>query len=124
MRNQALRGRDIFLFSRCLLRVPFGIWRVCTAAMCLSGLASCGYEASLQRETPNGGLVTFSVQSEADVLSSEGRRQALLIMQDKCPSGVQIVKEGEVPKVSRAADRAWGPQIGTNRIWGIQFTCK
>lgn len=124
MRNQALRGRDIVLFSRCLLRVPFDIWRVCTAAMCLSGLASCGYDATLQRETPNGGLVTFAIQSEADVLTSDGRQEALRIMEDKCPSGYQIVKEGGVPKVSRAADRAWGPQIGTDRIWGIQFTCK
>ncbi|MEC4889569.1 MAG: hypothetical protein RI101_05860 [Nitrospira sp.] len=94
------------------------------AAMCLIGVAGCGYEAALQRETPTGGLVTFSVQSEADVLSSDGRREALRIMQEKCPSGIQILKEGDVPKVSRAADRAWGPQIGTDRIWGIQFTCK
>jgi hypothetical protein len=81
-------------------------------------------DASLVRETPTGGLVTFPVQSEGDVLSSEGRRDALRLMQDKCPTGVHIVKEGEIPKVSRAADRAWGPQLGTDRIWGIQFTCK
>lgn len=124
MRDQPLRGRDIVLSSRSLLHVPFGAWRVCAAAICLSGVASCGYDASLQRESQNGGLVTFSVQSDADVLSSAGRRDALRIMEEKCPSGVQIVKEGEVPKVSRAADRAWGPQIGTNRLWGIQFTCK
>lgn len=92
--------------------------------MGLIGVASCGYDASLQRETSNGGLVTFAVQSETDVLSSDGRRHALQIMQEKCPAGIQIVKEGEVPKVSRAADRAWGPQIGTDRLWGIQFTCK
>lgn len=93
-------------------------------ALCMIGIANCGQEASLQRETATGGLVTFPVQSESDILSSAGRREALRLMQEKCPSGLHIVKEGELPKVSRAADRAWGPQIGTDRIWGIQFTCK
>lgn len=68
--------------------------------------------------------MTFPFQSEADILSSAGRRDALRIMQEKCPAGSYIVKEGELPKVSRAADRAWGAQIGTDRIWGIQFACK
>jgi hypothetical protein len=68
--------------------------------------------------------VTFSIQSDDDIFSSTGRHDAQRIMQDKCPSGIHIVKEGEVPKVSKAADRAWGPQIGADRIWGIQFRCK
>lgn len=87
-------------------------------------LAACGHDASLQRETDAGGLVTFSIQTESDVFSSSGRHDAQRLMQEKCPAGVRIVKEGEVPKVSKAADRAWGPQMGTDRIWGIQFTCK
>jgi hypothetical protein len=90
----------------------------------LCSLPGCVNEASLQRSTPSGGVVTFAVQSEADILSSAGRRDALRIMQQQCPLGARIVKEGQLPKVSRAADRAWGPQIGTERIWGIQFTCK
>jgi len=89
-----------------------------------SGLLGCGGEASLRQATPAGGLVTFPIQSEADILSSKGRRDALRLMQDHCSSGAHIVKEGELAKVSRAADKAWGPQIGTDRIWGIQFTCK
>lgn len=87
-------------------------------------LNGCTHEASLQRETLQGGLVAFSIQSEADVLSSAGRRDALRVMEEKCPSGVRIIKEGEIPKVSKAADRVWGPQIGTDRKWGIQFECK
>jgi hypothetical protein len=124
VQDQSLEHGDRSCLSQCPPRGPLHLWRACVAAMGMIGLASCGYDASLQRETPTGGLVTFSIQSEADVFSSDGRRDALRIMQEKCPSGVQIVKEGEVPKVSRAADRAWGPQIGTDRIWGIQFTCK
>jgi hypothetical protein len=101
-----------------------GTARVLPITYLIISLGGCGHEASLQRETSTGGLVTFPTQTAADILSSTGRRDALRIMQEKCPSGSQIVKEGELPKVSRAADRAWGPQIGTDRIWGIQFSCK
>ena len=92
--------------------------------VCLMGIAGCGHEASLQRETSTGGLVTFPVSSEGDILSSAGRRDALRVMEEKCPAGAHVDKEGELPKVSKKADRAWGPQIGTDRLWGIQFTCK
>ena len=87
-------------------------------------IAACGHEASMTRETPTGGLVTWSVQSDGDILSSAGRRDALRLIKDKCPQGSRIVREGEVPKVSQTADRHWRGQMGTDRIWGIQFTCE
>jgi hypothetical protein len=87
-------------------------------------LCGCGHEASLARETPTGGLVTWSVQSEGDILSSAGRRDALRLINEKCPKGSHLVREGEVPKVSQTADRHWRGQMGTDRIWGIQFTCE
>jgi len=86
-------------------------------------VAGCGHEASLTRETETGGVVTFPIQTEGDVLSSAGRRDALRLIANKCPNGSRIVKEGEIPKVSKAADRNWRGQMGTDRIWGIQFTC-
>jgi hypothetical protein len=88
------------------------------------GLGGCGHEASLTRETATGGVVTWPVQSDSDILSSAGRRDALRLIKDKCPQGSRIVKEGEIPKVSQAADRLWRGQIGADRIWGIQFTCE
>lgn len=87
-------------------------------------ICSCGHEASLARETATGGLVTWSVQSDGDILSSAGRRDALRLIKSKCPQGSHIVREGEVPKVSQTADRHWRGQMGTDRIWGIQFTCE
>ena len=68
--------------------------------------------------------MAFSIQLEADIFSSAGRWEALRMMQEKCSSGVRVLKEGELPKVSRAADRAWGAQLGTDRLWGIEFKCK
>ena len=92
--------------------------------MTILPLTHCGHEASLTRETATGGVVTWSVQSDGDVLSSAGRRDALRLMKDKCPNGSRIVKEGEIPKVSATADRLWRGQMGSDRIWGIQFTCE
>lgn len=89
-----------------------------------AALSNCGHEASLTRETDGDGVVTWSVQSDGDVLSSAGRRDALRLIKEKCPNGSRIVKEGEMPKVSATADRLWRGQIGTDRIWGIQFTCE
>ena len=91
---------------------------------CTGGLFGCGHEATLLRETPAGGLVSFSVQTEADIFSSEGRRDALRLIREKCPQGSRIVKDGELPKVSQATDRVWRGQMGTDRIWGIQFVCE
>lgn len=84
---------------------------------------SCGGEVTLVRDTPKGGLVTYTFENEADVLTSSRRREAMGLINQKCPAGSHIQKEGEVPKVSQAADRAWRGQMGGGRLWGIQFTC-
>ena len=98
--------------------------RLLIAITVITIVGGCGYEASLQRETSTGGLVTYPIQNDADVLSSVGRQDALRLIKDKCPHGFRVTKEGEVPKVSQAADRAWRGQMGADRIWGIQFTCE
>lgn len=90
----------------------------------VGGLSGCGHEASLIRDTPTGSLVSFPVQTDADVLSSEGRRDAPRLIRDKCLQGSRLLKEGELPKVSQRADRLWRGQIGTDRVWGIQFVCE
>ena len=101
---------------------PRGLLMMLVFAIFVGG--GCGHEASLRHETTTGGLVTYPIQNDADVLSSAGRRDALRLMEEKCPNGSRVTKEGEVPKVSQAADRAWRGQMGTDRLWGIQFTCE
>jgi hypothetical protein len=90
----------------------------------LGAMAGCGQGASLVRDTSTGGVVSYAIQSESDILTSDGRRDAMDIIRKKCPNGSRIVKEGAIPKVSNAADRAWRGQMGTDRLWGIQFTCE
>jgi hypothetical protein len=98
--------------------------RVLVYFIVTSGIVGCGQEAKLIRNDSAGYVVAYSIETEADVLSSRNRRKALDIIKGTCPQGERIVKEGEVPKVSQAADRAWRGQMGTDRLWGIQFTCK
>lgn len=115
------------MYRTCRLVIPhhptkmYNLLRVLILAL---AAGSCGHQASLTRESTTGGIVTFPIQAEADILSSAGRRDALRVMKDKCPHSFRIVKEGELPKVSQTADRLWRGQISTDRIWGIQFTCE
>lgn len=90
----------------------------------VNGLIGCGPDARFVRDTPSGGVVSYSIETDSDILTSSGRREAFRMIKEKCPKGSAIVKEGELPKVSAAADRAWRGQIGTDRLWGIQFTCE
>jgi hypothetical protein len=90
----------------------------------LTGTPGCAREATLLKDTPEGGLVSYAFHSDSEVLASSGRREALQLMADKCPNGSRIVREGEIPNVSKAADRAWRGQIGMNRLWGVQFVCQ
>lgn len=89
----------------------------------LAGTIGCTHEATFVRETDHGGLVSYPFQSDAEVLASSGRRDAIQRMTEKCPKGSRIVREGEIPKVSKAADRAWRGQMGMDRLWGIEFVC-
>jgi hypothetical protein len=90
----------------------------------LAGTFGCAGEAALVKDTPDGGLVTYAFQTEGEVLTSSARREALRLIAEKCPNGSRIVREGEMPNVSKAADRAWRGQIGMNRLWGVQFVCQ
>jgi hypothetical protein len=93
-------------------------------------LASCIPHAQFVNETATGGTVLYSYVEEQDVLSSPGRQDALRLLDEKCPTGYRIAREGEVPRISQAVDRAWMGQISANgqvsreKDWAIQFTCK
>jgi hypothetical protein len=93
-------------------------------------LASCAPNAQLVNETATGGTVLYSYAEEQDVLTSLGRQDALRLLGEKCPVGYRISREGEVPRIDQAVDRAWMGQISSNgqvsreKRWAIQFACK
>ena len=93
-------------------------------------LASCIPNAQIVNETATGGTVLYSYVEEQDVLTSPGRKDALLLLEEKCPAGYRISREGEVPRVDQAVDRAWmgqlsrDGQVSREKRWAIQFACK
>ncbi len=98
--------------------------RLACALLVLIGCSGCAREATLVRATDQGGLVSYPFQTDADVLASSGRRDAFALIAEQCPKGSRVVREGEIPKVSKAADRAWRGQMGFDRLWGVQFICE
>lgn len=101
-----------------------GIVKMTCLLLVVAGLSGCAHEATLVRTADGGGLVSYPFQSDADVLASSGRRDAFTLIAEQCPRGSRIIREGEIPKVSRAADRAWRGQMGFDRLWGVQFLCE
>ena len=93
-------------------------------------LASCAPNAQIVNETATGGTVLYSYIEEQDVLTSPERRDALRLLGEKCQAGYRISREGEVPRVDQAVDRAWmgqvsrDGQVSREKRWAIQFACK
>ena len=93
-------------------------------------LASCASNVHLVNETAAGGTVVYPYIEEQDVLSSPERRDALRLLSEKCLAGYRISREGEVPSIDQAVDRAWmgqmsrDGQVSRERRWAILFACK
>ena len=120
--NQAHKGPELHKLS-------LGNQLVVLIVLSLT-LASCAPNAQLVNETATGGTALYSYVEEQDVLTSPGRQDALRLLGEKCPTGYRISREGEVPRISQAVDRAWMGQISSNgqvsreKDWAIQFACK
>lgn len=93
-------------------------------------LASCAPNAQIVNETATGGTVLYSYIEEQDVLTSPERRDALRLLEEKCPAGYRISREGEVSRIDQAVDRAWmgqvsrDGQVSREKRWAIQYACK
>lgn len=107
---------SMVLLNPCLVRTCL--------VLLLTVATGCAREATFVRDTENGGLVSYPFQTDAEVLASSGRHDAFQLIAEKCPTGSRIVREGEIPKVSKAADRAWRGQMGIDWVWGVQFVCE
>jgi len=100
-----------------------GTWLLLMGAIAVMGAAGCSAEVTVLRDTPAGGVVSYPFETESDILTTAGRGAALRLIGEKCPHGSRIVKEGEIAKVSKKADRAWQGQITADRLWAIEFIC-
>lgn len=87
--------------------------------------AGCSDAVSLIRETESGGVVTYLFKDErGGSMGSPHRKDAVKLMEQKCPSGYIVVQDGELRGYSSlsSVEGKDGDLIG--RRWGIQFRCK
>jgi hypothetical protein len=88
------------------------------------GCSGWGGGARVLSVNQSGGVVAYSFQDEADVLTSRDRTAAVRLITQKCPTGYTVTREGELSKINRNVDRAWNGQMGSDRVWAIEFRCR
>jgi len=85
----------------------------------------CSQAVMLTHETENGGVVTYLFKEDrGGPMGSPHRREAIQVMEKKCPSGYTVIKDGEMQGYGgmSTVEGAAGDVIG--RRWGMQFRCK
>jgi hypothetical protein len=91
----------------------------------LFACASCSQAVMLTHETENGGVVTYLFKEDrGGSMGSPHRREALNVMEKKCPSGYTILKDGEVQGYSSMSSVEGSESEIIGRRWGMQFRCK
>ncbi len=83
----------------------------------------CADGAQLVQETDTGGVVVYPFQAGRGPLLSSFRAEALQLIQKRCGGAYRIVREGEVKARNRVTDSVAGPEVHTERRWGVEFQC-
>ena len=87
-------------------------------------LVGCSDAVQLTHETETGGIVTYLYKEErGGSMGSRHRKEALQVIEKKCPAGYVVIRDGEVrgtPMISAQE----GTDEESGRRWGIQFRCK
>jgi len=95
---------------------------LCIAAFLLS--VGCSDAVQLTQETEQGGVVTYLFKEDrGGPMGSPHRKAALKLIDEKCPFGYLLVRDGEVKGYNMSSVEGQEGDI-TNRRWGIQFRCK
>ena len=85
----------------------------------------CSQAVLLIHETEQGGVVTYLFkEDQGGSMGSPHRRDALKVIETKCPSRYSILKDGEVQGYSSMSSVQGAEGEATGRRWGIQFQCK
>ena len=88
-------------------------------------LVGCAEGAKLVQEREDGGVVVYPFKGEQGSMLSSFRKDALVLMKEKCSGPYTIVREGEAKGRSREVSAIEGSQeMVHERRWGIQFQCK
>ena len=99
---------------------PIALWFLASCTL----FAGCSDAVQLAHETENGGVVTYLYKEErGGPMGSRHRKEALQLIDKKCPSGYAVIRDGEV-KGTPMISAQEGQDEESGRRWGIQFRCK
>jgi len=88
-------------------------------------LSGCSEAVQMTHETAQGGVVTFLFKEDrGGPMGSPHRKAALKLVDEKCPKGYIVLREGEIKGSSSMSSVEGQEGEITNRRWGIQFRCK
>jgi hypothetical protein len=88
-------------------------------------LSGCSEAVQMTHETDQGGVVTFLFKEDrGGPMGSPHRKAALKLVDEKCPKGYIVLREGEMKGYSSMSSVEGQEGELTNRRWGIQFRCK
>ena len=91
----------------------------------LGGIVGCSDAVTMVKETATSGVVTYLFKEErGGPMGSPHRKDALRVMEKKCPSGYVVLKEGEVRGYGSLSSVEGQEGEATGRRWGMQFICK
>ena len=100
-------------------------WSSVVAVSLILGVSGCGEGAIMVKDAENGGVVVYPYRAEQGNLLSSFRKEAVRLMEEKCPGGWTTVREGETKgRLRQASPIAGSSDVVEERRWGIQFECK
>jgi hypothetical protein len=92
------------------------------SAMLMTG---CSDAVQLTHETEQGGVVTYLFKEDrGGPMGSPHRKEALRLIDKKCPAGYIVVRDGEMKGYGSMSSVEGQEGEMTGRRWGIQFRCK
>jgi hypothetical protein len=91
------------------------------ALLCMA----CSEAVLFPHETDTGGIVTYLFKEDrGGPMGSSHRKEAVKVMERKCPGGYTVLKDGEVRGYGSMSSVEGAEGEVTGRRWGIQFRCK
>lgn len=100
-------------------------WSSTSVLAMLMVVSGCGDGAIMVKDFDNGGVVVYPYRADQGNLLAASRKDAVRLMQQKCPGGYTIAREGETKgRLRQASPIAGSSDVVEERRWGIQFQCK
>ena len=107
------------------LRCPVKQWTKVIGLAVLVISVGCSQAVILRHKTEQGGVVTYLFKEDrGGPMGSPHRKDALKLIEEKCPFGYTVLKDGEVEGYSSMSGVEGAEGEVSGRRWGIQFRCK